>query len=319
MQNSILISEDIMVLEQVSTFATSLTSNLPGVSNDNNTVVVNGMTIAYQPTVSEIIRLLLLVVKKIISIPANQLHPNAITNYLFTSLVNLLCVDNLSEDEVTLVLSNNAIIHYQNSLMQHSFSAEYLLEVSFAQEIKSGKKCIEDFIYYNNYVSLVQFEMDNLKLYTKNISISEVAIIGSGPLPLTSVEILKHLPSSVVVTNYDHSEEAVELAKIVVKSKERIFVKNRTAIEISAEDLNRVNVVYLAALVGSDKIEKKTIVEHLYNVMKPGSVLIARSAIGLKTLVYRRITTDEFGIFENIQEFHPKDKNVLNSIMCGTR
>lgn len=309
-----------MVSERGRTFSTPLTSNLTATSkDDNHTAVVNEFTIAYQLSASEIIPLILPVVEKIISIPVDQLYPNAITNSLFTSLVDLICIENLKEDDVSLVLSNSAIVHYQNSLMQQCSSAEYFLEASFAREIESGKKCIEDFIYYNNYKSLVQFEMDSLKLYTKNISISEVAIIGSGPLPLTSVEILKHLSPSVIVNNYDHSEEAVELAKIVVKNEERIFVKNRTAVQLSAEDLSQVNVVYLAALVGVDKMEKKKIIEHLYDVMKPGSVLIARSALGLKTLVYRRITTDEFGLFKNIQEFHPKDKKVLNSIMCGTR
>lgn len=257
--------------------------------------------------------------EKIISLPVNQLLPNPITNSLFTSLVNLICRDDLEEEDVSCILYDNTILNYQHSLMEQCSSAEYFLEANFAREVKTGIKSIEDFIYYKNYESLVQFEMDSLKTYARNISITQVAIIGSGPLPLTSVEILKHLSPSVVVTNYDHSEEAVELSKVVVNSRKRIFVKNRTALEISAKDLNQVNLVYLAALVGTDKEEKKEIMEHLYNVMKPGSILIGRSAVGLKTLIYRRLTKQEFGKFTNLQEFHPKDKKVLNSIMCATR
>lgn len=304
-----------MTIEKWNTLTTTL-SSLSTMTNDTNiAVTVDGLTM-YSPSILELI---LSIAEKIIALPMNQLHPNPFTNSLFTSLVNVICLEGLKEEEIAQVLSHNSIMHLQQSLMEQCSSAEYFLEASFARELQSGKKSIEDFIYYNNYESLVQFEMDNLKMYTKNISITQVAIIGAGPLPLTSVEILKHLPSTVKVTNYDHSQEAVELAKVVVKHEERIFVKNRTALQISEEDLNEVNLVYLAALVGTDKVEKKKILEHLYNVMKTGSILIARSAVGLKTLVYRRLTTEEFGMFTDIKEFHPKDKKVLNSIMCGTR
>lgn len=313
-----------MVTEKGNTMTTPLlSSNLP--KNGNNTAIDNGlikslMHATQDPlTVSDFLQSILHVMEKIILLPTNQLYPSPTTNSLFTFLVNLICVDHLEEADILRILSRNDIIHYQQRLMQQCSSAEYFLEVSFAREIQSGKKSIEDFIYYENYVSLVQFEMDSLKIYAKNISITRAAVIGSGPLPLTSVEMLKHLPSSAVITNYDHSEEAVELGKVVVNKRKRLFVENRTALEINANDLDQVDLVYLAALVGTDKTEKKNIVEHLYNVMKPGSILIARSAIGLKTLVYRRIGEEEFGKFSNIQEFHPKDKRVLNSIMCGTR
>lgn len=313
----------ITVIEKGNIMATSLVSNLP--TNGNRTAVANESTnlahhITSDPTTdSEFVQLLLPVIEKIISLQANELHPNPTTNALFNSLVNLICVDKLKEDYIFRILSDSDILHYQQDLMQQCSSAEYFLEASFAREIQSGNKSIEDFIYYDNYVSLVQFEMDNLKIYAKNISITRAVVIGSGPLPLTSVEILKHVSPSAVVTNYDHSEEAVELATIVVSGNERTFVENRTALDINANDLRHVDLVYLAALVGTDKVEKKKIVDHLYTVMKSGSILIARSAIGLKTLLYRRIEDEELGKFSNIQEFHPKDKKVINSIICGTR
>lgn len=217
--------------------------------------------------------------EKIISLPTNQLHPNATTNSLFTSLVNLICVDNLNEDETLRILTHSDILHCQQSLMQQSSLAEYFLEATFAREIQSGTKTIEDFMYYDNYVSLIEFQMDSLKMYTKSDSVSQAVVLGSRPLPITSIEMLKHLSPSAVKINYDHSEEAVKLATFVVNKIERIFVENRSALDIRACDLNQVDVVYLAALVGFDRIEKKKIVDHLYSVMKPGSILIARTAI----------------------------------------
>lgn len=267
----------------------------------------------------EYVRSILPVIERIVTLPENQLHPGPITNTLFTKLVHMICMDTFTNHEIQRILSHPDILRYQSQLMQQCSSAEYFLEANFAREIQSKTKTIEDFLYYDNYVSLVQFEMDNLKRYAANNSIDRAVVIGSGPLPLTSCEMLKHLPPSAVAINYDYSAEAVELSEFVVDNNDRIFVENRGALELTANDLNQVDLVYLAALVGHDMKEKMEIMDHLYDVMKPGSILVARSAIGLKTLVYRRLTSEEFGKFKNIQEFHPEDKKVLNSIMCGTR
>lgn len=293
---------------------TSLSSILP--NNGNKTSITDLLYTTQDQTTnhSEFLNRILAVIERINSLSTIRLHPNRITNSLFTSLVNLICVDNMKEDEISAILSNNGILRYQKHLREQCSSAEYFLEASFARKIQYGTKSIEDFVYYDNYVSLVAFEMESYKMYAKNISIEQAAVIGSGPLPLTSIEMLKHLSSSSQITNYDHSEEAITLSTIVLNKTQRICVENRSASDLSADDLNQVDLVYLAALV----VEKKKIVEHLYDVMKPGSILIARTAIGLKTLVYSRIT-DELEKFSNVQEFHPKDKKVLNSIMCGTR
>lgn len=297
--------------------ATSLSSIFS--QSDTPASIVNQSTSLQQRNITKFLESILPVVEKIVLLPDEELRPSPITNTLFTSLVGQICDDTFKEDEILKILSNPDILRYQLPLMQQCSSAEYYLEAAFAREIKSGAKSVEDFLYYDNYVSLVQFEMDHLKMYAKNASINRVVVIGAGPLPLTSVEVLKHLSPSAVVTNYDQSEEAVELAKIVVNKDERNLVEHRTALKLTADDMRDVDLVYLAALVGNDMQEKKVIVEHLYDIMKSGAILAARSAIGLKTLVYRRLTTEEFGTFSNIQEFHPTDKRVLNSIMCGTR
>ncbi|XP_037030972.1 nicotianamine synthase 1-like [Bradysia coprophila] len=297
--------------------SSNIPKNITSMSPTNSSHYI--ISTIHNTTDPEFLQFILPVIEQIVSLPEDKLHPSPITNSLFTSLVNLICVDDLKGDTISTILSHHDIIGYQQQLMQKCSSAEYFLEVDFARQVQSGAKSIEDFLYYENYVSLVQFEMESLKIYAGNVSINRAVVIGSGPLPLTSVEVLKHLPPSAVIINYDHSAEAVELGTIVINKISRLSVEHRSALQITAKDLEEVDLVYLAALVGIDKAEKMEIMKHLYDVMRPGSILIARSAIGLKTLVYRRLTIEEFGEFSNIQEFHPKDKKVLNSIACGTR
>lgn len=289
-----------------------------------DTVIVNG---AYycppssKSIVSEFLTYILEIIDKINSLPSVDLSPGFITNSLFSALVAAACIDDLNEDEILSVLSNSDILKRKKRLMEQCVKAKYLLETTYAREIKAQTKTIKDFPYYDSYVSLAEFEMESLNLY-KNISTSHViatshvAVIGSGPLPLTTVEMLKHLPESVAVTHFDHSEEAIELSKSVVNYNQNLFVKKRTALEITANDLSGVDLVHLVDLVGD---EKKDVFNHLYNVMQPGSIVMVRSAIGLKTLLYKRLSTLECGRFSNLLEFHPEDKNVMNSVICGIR
>lgn len=288
----------------------------------DHAVILNGTdttTYCHPTAVSSFLSSIVPIIEKINEIPLDELAPGPITNSLFSALVALVCRIDLSDDEVVSVLSNCEIIQQQRRLMDQCASAEFLLESTFAREIRAGNKTAQDFPYYENYISLVQFEMDSLKFYCKNLTVNHVAVIGSGPLPLTTVEMLKHLPENVMVTNFDHSDEAIELSTVVVSYNKNLFVKKRTALEITAQDLDGVNLVHLAALVGIRDDEKKDVIDHLYNVMQPGSVLMARSALGLKTLLYKRLSTVECGRFLNLQEFHPEDRKVINSIICGMR
>lgn len=281
--------------------------------------VINGTTF-YRPSAdAAFVASILPIIQKINSLPVDELAPGPVTNTLFSALVASVSRDDLTETDVLNVLSDCGIVQQQRTLMDQCATAEYLLEATFAREIRAGNKTAQDFPYYENYILLVKFEMDSLKAYCPNLCVSRVAVIGSGPLPLTTVEMLKHLPESVVVTNFDHSEEAIELSTVVVSYNKNLYVKQRTALEITAEDLAGVNLVHLAALVGIRDDEKRNVIEHLYNVMEPGSVLMARSALGLKTLLYKRLSTVECGRFSNLQEFHPEDKKVINSIICGMR
>jgi len=57
--------------------------------------------------------------------------------------------------------------------------------------------------------------------------------------------------------------------------------------------LEDTDVVYLAALVGSTQLEKEKLLVGVASRMKAGSLLLVRSAHGLRTLLYpvRRMKT----------------------------
>lgn len=54
----------------------------------------------------------------------------------------------------------------------------------------------------------------------------------------------------------------------------------------SAQDLSAFDVVYLAALVGNTKAQKDEIIKAVSSRMKPGALLVMRSAHSLRSLLY---------------------------------
>ena len=118
-----------------------------------------------------------------------------------------------------------------------------------------------------------------------------VALLGSGPLPLTATFIV------------DRANEAGEQVSVlcVDKVKERIQQSERvcrqlgdyrsihfqvTDILTGPEDLSEFDVVYCVALVGSTPGEKQALLLSIAERMKEGGILISRSTSSLKKLAY---------------------------------
>lgn len=54
----------------------------------------------------------------------------------------------------------------------------------------------------------------------------------------------------------------------------------------SEQNLETFDVVYLAALVGNTKVQKEEIINDISSRMRPGALLIIRSAHSLRSLLY---------------------------------
>jgi hypothetical protein len=127
------------------------------------------------------------------------------------------------------------------------------------------------------------------------------AFIGSGPLPLTSICILQALSSlelspfknpssqSATVLNIDLSPAAITTSQSLCwalgsRSDGMEFLCADAA--GSSYDLWDFHIVYLAALVGSTQEEKEDVLVKVVEKMRPGAVLVMRSAERARRLMY---------------------------------
>lgn len=158
-------------------------------------------------------------------------------------------------------------------------------------------KALLEFPYYSNYVDLTRMELYAL-FSMSSTELRSFAFIGSGPLPLTSLCIadildneINNSEAQIRIHNIDRDQQAISLSsslcqKLGRRARSMTFQCTEAVEEGSTQDLKAFDVVYLAALVGSTKAQKGEIISDIASRMRPGALLVLRSAHSLRSLLY---------------------------------
>ncbi|KAI3977491.1 hypothetical protein MKX01_000404 [Papaver californicum] len=168
---------------------------------------------------------------------------------------------------------------------------------------------------------LGRLEYTILSNYITNPNPSDIAFIGSGPLPLTSIALASNHLKTTMFHNYDIDRSANALASNLVVadpdlSKRMLF--HDTDIMDVTTGLRDYEVVFLAALVGLNKEDKRKVIDHLAEYMAPGSLLMLRSAHGARGFLYPIVEPSDLPGFEVLAVFHPMD-DVINSVIVARK
>ena len=146
------------------------------------------------------------------------------------------------------------------------------------------------FPYHQNYVDLVRMELNAIASVKPDCVTRTFAFLGSGPLPLTSLCIRHHFKRECVTFhNVDEDATAITTA---VKLRDALGLSPETMCFQCASagspdvDLGCFDIVYLAALVGGCGKHKHEIMANVVKRMKPGALIVMRSAHSLRRLLY---------------------------------
>ncbi|KAK8128098.1 hypothetical protein PG984_009206 [Apiospora sp. TS-2023a] len=236
-----------------------------------------------------------------------DLSPSETTNYLFGDLVSQCC-EIRDAKTVSQVLSSCKLQAVLPSLQGLCSQAESCLESHWAHHIAQGQdpaeaqRLLETFPYYGNYEELTRLELCALRSAGLDRP-RKIAFVGSGPLPLTPICLLKalkedarsgyappndHLQGPVII-NVDRDEKAIAtssnlIAKLGIPKEEMNHYCGSADSE--SQSLTSCDVVYLAALVGVTQLEKEQIALSIAARMRPGALLVIRSSWGLRTCLY---------------------------------
>ena len=179
---------------------------------------------------------------------------------------------------------------------------------------------LEQYPSYQNYVEVIRLELNIIMSVSAPTSIPQKwAVLGSGPMPLTAICLAQLLdplrvPSSsteqssllqtqsglkdgrtsktdnaasVQIHNIDHCPTAIDLSSQLCQKLGRLTrCLSFECTEASGyTDLTSFDVVYLVALVGTETTEKFGIISSVAARMRPGALLVLRSAHGMRKVL----------------------------------
>ena len=239
-------------------------------------------------------------IERVLSLP--QLTPSKEVNAAFTELVKTV----VAHGEEPL-LCDEDICH---RVQRRCAVAEGELERYWSRHITEAE--LEAFPYHKNYEELTRREIGLLgRAGLWLCDSSEVAMIGSGPLPLTGWWL--HQLTEARITHIDASNEAIKLSRGLAAALDWPCKFVTGLGQSVALDEGPYDAIYVAGLAGETLAEKQAIVDHVRPALKPDGRLIARGAYGARTLLYPGFDADAMKGVQLMEEYHPTD-GVINSV-----
>nr|WP_269329219.1 nicotianamine synthase family protein [Kineosporia babensis] len=250
------------------------------------------------------------------------LEPSTLVNRLFGELVGL-CGEHggdLSPRAVR-VLEDERITSRLPGLHEVCAQGEYLMETHWSRRIAAADKPqdeLEGFPYLDNYRELTRLEINLLRCFGVDpAGARRICFLGAGPLPLSAICLYAEL--AVPVDVVDHSAEAVALGSACADAllgPGPVRFHHAEAAEFEA--VSESDVVVLGALAGLDPEAKNAILAALWERLRPGAVLLVRSAAGLRRLLYPAVGEQELSGWEQLGVLHPLN-DVINSVIVLRR
>jgi nicotianamine synthase len=249
-----------------------------------------------------------------------SLHPSPQVNSLFTELVTA-CIPP-SEIDVSKLDMEAQEMRFK--LIDLCSRGEGLLESHYSDILASYENPLEHldlFPYYTNYLKLSQLEFELLSKHVHGTPM-RVAFVGSGPLPLSLLVLATYHMTTTQFYGYDREPSATARARKLLKSDadmaSRVEFCTADVMSLTHHELASYDVIFLAALVGTNKDEKEEVIDHLNRYMSVGSVLVVRSAHGARGFLYPVVGPDELKGFEMASIYHPQDE-VINSVVIAKK
>ncbi|PFH63095.1 hypothetical protein XA68_18232 [Ophiocordyceps unilateralis] len=258
-----------------------------------------------------------------------DLGPSKSVDDLFGRLVKRCCKIH-GKLVVELAMSDESLKSILPSLHSVCSNGEFLLEKHWGEQMArcegpdEARSILEEFPYYDNYKKLCLFEI--MTVYGLGRKFRNAAIIGSGPLPLTSLFFLDEMKKEGGegrVLNIDRDSEAIEISKAFrdgLGSRGEGMSFAQLDINEKSAPLETFEVVILAALVGHTQAEKEETIARVVRQMKVGAVLLVRSSWGLRKCLYPEFdaSSETFKSLVHVHIVAHPYGDVVNSVIAAT-
>jgi nicotianamine synthase len=244
------------------------------------------------------------------------LVPGPEIDELFGRLVSL-AIDPTAARDAAAVLADPAVVEILPSLRRLCADGEFELERCWSRRIvehSDPRGELARFPYHRNYTDLTRLERHAVTGLT-SAPPRRVLFIGSGPLPLTSLMLAQR--HGCRVDNLDLEPEAARLGAALADAVGTGGLGFHAGDVLEDPlDLRGYDLVYLAALAGLDPGAKTRLLDHLGRRLRPGTVVLARSAHSLRGLLYPVLDPDDLPGLDALAVVHPYT-DVVNSVVVA--
>jgi nicotianamine synthase len=249
------------------------------------------------------------------------LEPGPHTDALFTRLVGL-AVARRPASVVDAVLADPRLRERLPDLRARCAAGEYALERAWAHRVLAAgdpAAALAGFPYLQNYRDLTRMEFHAVAGHAPDPP-RRALFVGSGPLPLSALLLARH---GVAVDAVDVDHEAVVLGGALARALgDDVAVREGDVLGLG--DLGGYDLVCLAALVGLAPADKAAALAHVRARMRPGAMVLARSAHSLRALLYPvldvSVAGDDadggLGGLDPVAVLHPHT-DVVNSVVLA--
>ena len=235
-------------------------------------------------------------------------YPSPVVNMAFSNLVESV----VKSDE----LPDWCNKEIRQEMQRRCAISESEMEKYWAERISTASDALLEmskFWYIDNYGELVRREVGLLEgSGLKLDSDSRVAMIGSGPLPLTAWLFWQQTGSKVDLI--DVSAEAIyqsqNLAAAINWDVGKYFIADGADVCL---DPRTYDVVYVAGLAGNSPDDKQHIIDNILPALKYDGRVVVRSATGAKSLLYPAFSPREVRNARLLIEYNPDDE-IINSV-----
>ncbi|KAF2259378.1 hypothetical protein CC78DRAFT_586026 [Lojkania enalia] len=180
------------------------------------------------------------------------------------------------------------------------------LEDSWARRILASgsphqaQELLDTYPRLGNYKATIPIELGLISIAYGSFP-SSIAMLGSGPLPLTSLSIVDSAAEkgqAVRILNIDMVPERIRDSKQIFNllgDKYRCVSHQISDATGGLPDLSGYDAVYVASLVGNSDGEKVQILKNTARHMRKGAVIVVRSSTGLSRLLWPSFQADGGG------------------------
>ncbi|MDV6012904.1 nicotianamine synthase family protein [Haloechinothrix sp. LS1_15] len=250
-----------------------------------------------------------------------DLRPCDTVDALFTELVELCC----ATPPVVAEAAMSGLDAHAPALQGLCASGESALEAHWARRIVESddpRAELDRFPYLDNYRDLVRMELGMVTAMSRPWP-ARVAVLGSGPLPLTGLILAEDFGAEVLHVDRDVGSLGLGDAVATALGVPRVAAGVRADLEQPSSasilldaGLGRCDVVVLAALAGQDATAKRTISGLLARLLHDDALVLVRSAVRMRRLLYPQVRAEDLTGLRVALEVHPYT-DIVNSVLVA--